>query len=94
MEREQDRTALWLSVIEALIHESRGRRAPYIADLVRHLHNVQTALKRWRWEERGRRGAVPSRWLIDDERDVQGLLWAILVPVYGADLEDERHLPG
>ncbi len=59
MEGKQDRTALWLAVIEALIHESRGSRAPTMADLIRHLHNVQTALKRWRWEERGRRGAPP-----------------------------------
>jgi REase_DpnII-MboI len=94
MEREQDRTALWLTVIEALIHESRGRRAPMLADLVRHLQNVPHALKRWRWEERGRRGAAPSRWLIDDERDVQALLWVVLAPVYGADLVDEQHLPG
>jgi hypothetical protein len=93
MQDEQDRTALWLAVIEALIHESRGQRAPSIADVVRQLRNVQAALKRWRWEERGRRGAAPSRWLIDDERDVQALLWAILAPVYGADLVDEQYLP-
>lgn len=93
MNDEQDRTALWLAAIEALIHESRGERAPSIADVVRQLRNVQAALKRWRWEERGRRGAAPSRWLIDDERDVQALLWAILAPVHGADLVDEQYLP-
>jgi hypothetical protein len=94
MEEEQDRTALWLTVIEALIHESRGRRAPTLPDLIRLLNHVPHALKRWRWEGRGRRGAVPSRWLIDDERDVQALLWAVLASVYGADLVDEQHLPG
>jgi hypothetical protein len=93
MEGEQDRTALWLAVIEALIHESRGRRAPTLPDLIRHLHNIPHALKRWRWEERGRRGAAPSRWLIDDERDIQALLWVVLAPVYGADLVDEQYLP-
>jgi hypothetical protein len=94
MEEEQDRTALWLAAIEALIHESRGRRAPALPDLVHLLNNVPHALKRWRWEGRGRRGAAPSRWLLDDERDVQALLWAILAPVYGTDLVDEQHLPG
>jgi hypothetical protein len=94
MEGEQDRTAIWLTVIEALIHESRGHRAAALPDLIRHLHNVPHALKRWRWEERGRRGAAPSRWLIDDERDVQALLWTALAPIYGADLVDEQHLPG
>jgi hypothetical protein len=94
MEGEQDRTALWLAVIEALIHASRGRRAPKLPDLIHLLNNVPHALKRWRWEERGRRGAAPSRWLLDDERDVQALLWAILAPIYGSDLVDEQHLPG
>jgi hypothetical protein len=93
MEGEQDRTALWLAVIEALIHESRLGRAPTIDDLLRHLRGVQAALKRWRWEGRGRRGAAPSRWLIDDERDVQALVWTVLAPVYGADLVDEQYLP-
>lgn len=46
---------------------------------------VQVALKRWRWEERGRHGGAPSRWLIDDERDVQALLWTILKMRSGAD---------
>src|SRR5947209_5494479 len=93
MEEEQNRTALWLTVIEALIHESRFGRASTIDDLLRHLRGVQPALKRWRWEERGRRGAAPSRWLLDDERDVQALLWTILAPIYGANLVDEQYLP-
>lgn len=93
MTDEHDRTALLLAVIEALIQESRVGRAPTVADVVRLLTNVQTGLKRWPWEERSRRGAMPSRWLIDDERDVQALLWAILAPVYGNDLVDEYHLP-
>ncbi len=93
MEEEDDRTAIWLTVIDALIRESRAARAPTVADLLRLLTNVQAALKRWPWKERSRRGALPSRWLIDDEADVQALLWTVLAPVYGADLVDEQYLP-
>ncbi len=90
---DTDRTALWLTVIDTLIRESRSPRAASLAELVRLLTNIQFALKRWPWEERSRRGATPSRWLIDDEADVQALLWAVLAPVYGADLIDETYLP-
>src|SRR5207248_2872578 len=93
MEEEHDRTATWLTVIDALIRESRSAHAATVADLLRLLHNVQSALKRWPWKERSRRSVIPSRWLIDDEADVQALLWAILAPVYGADLVDEHYLP-
>lgn len=90
---EPDRTALWLTVIDALLRESRAGRAPMIDDVIRLLTNIQFALKRWPWQHRSRRGARPSRWLIDDEADVQALLWAILAPIYGADLVDETYLP-
>lgn len=93
MADEHDRTDTWLTIIDALARESRAPRTPTVADLVRILRNVQSGLKRWPWEERSRRGAMPSRWLIDDERDVQALLWTILAPVYGTDLVDEHYLP-
>jgi hypothetical protein len=93
MADEHDHTGLWLTAIEALIQEARTGRAPSVADVVRVLRNVQSALKRWPWKERSRRGVTPSRWLIDDEADVQALLWAILAPVYGPDLVDEQYLP-
>ncbi len=92
MDREHDRTAVWLTVIDALLQESRAPRAPTVASVIALLANVQFALKRWPWKERSRRGATPSRWLIDDEADVQALLWAILAPGYGADLVDETYL--
>ena len=58
------------------------------------LASVQHSLKRWKWEDKGsRKDAAPTRWLIDDEYDVQSLLWAILYPIYGADLGDETYLP-
>lgn len=90
---DPDRTTLWLTVIDTLLRESRSARAPTIDEVVRLLANVQFALKRWPWQARSRRGAPPSRWLIDDEADVQALLWAILAPVFGADLVDEHYLP-
>src|SRR4051794_31434064 len=93
MADELDHTGLWLTAIEALIQEARTGRPPAVADVVGVLRNVQSALKRWPWKERSRRGATPSRWLIDDEADVQALLWAVLAPVYGADLVDEAYLP-
>ncbi len=36
---------------------------------------------------------MPARWLIDDEYDVQALLWAILYPIYQSTLVDETYLP-
>jgi len=93
MEEERDRTDIWFTIIDTLVREARAGCVPTVAGVVRLLTNVQSALRRWRWEGRSRRGALPSRWLIDDEADVQALLWAILAPVYGADLVDETYLP-
>ncbi len=93
MKEEHDHTAIWLTVIDALVRDARAARVPTVPEVVQLLHNVQSALKRWPWKERSRRGAIPSRWLIDDEADVQALLWAILAPVYGAELVDEHYLP-
>jgi hypothetical protein len=93
MADEYDHSGTWLTIIDALVRESRAARTPTVAELVRILRNVQFALKRWPWKERSRRGAMPSRWLIDDEADVQALLWTILAPAYGPDLVDETYLP-
>ena len=61
---------------------------------MRILQDVQHALKRWRSPERGRRKGLPNGpWLIDDEYDVQTLLWAVLYPIFRSDLVDETHLP-
>ena len=59
MEEEHDRTAVWLTVIEALLTESRAPRPPALAGLLALLANVQFALRRWPWEERSRRGSPP-----------------------------------
>ncbi len=93
MDGEHDRTALWLTIIDAIVRESRAARVPSAGEVTRLLTNVQYALRRWPWKERSRRGAMPSRWLIDDEADVQALLWTVLNPVYGTDLVDEKYLP-
>jgi hypothetical protein len=93
LEEEHDRTAVWLTVIDALLQESRAPRVLTVVGVIALLANVQFALRRWPWKERSRRGAMPSRWLIDDEADVQALLWTILAPAYGPDLVDETYLP-
>jgi len=89
-----DRAAVWYRAIDVLIDQACQALTPSVSDTVRILNNVQGALKRWTWKATARRrGATPSRWLIDDEADVQALLWAILYPIYGAELVDETYLP-
>lgn len=92
---ELDRAAVWLAALENLVDAACADLIPTVSDTVRLLQNVQHALKRWPWKAKPRRkGAASTRWLIDDEYDVQALLWAVLFPVYGADLVDEEYLPG
>lgn len=88
------RAVAWLCALDLLIDAATGSLQSTVSDTVRILRNVQHALKRWRWEESSsRRNAMPARWLIDDEYDVQALLWAILYPIYGSALVDEAYLP-
>ncbi len=50
-------------------------------------------MKRWVWKEKSRRDAAkPSRWQIDDEYDVQSLLWTVLYPIYREQLVDETYV--
>jgi len=89
-----DRAAVWYRAIDSLIDQACLTLTPSISDTVRLLINMQGALKRWVWKPTGRRkNTSPSQWLIDDESDVQALLWAILYPIYGSDLVDETYLP-
>jgi len=45
-------------------------------DLVKFLENIPSGLKRWTWEDAGRtRGAMPVKWLIENEYHVQNLLY-------------------
>lgn len=88
------RAAVWLCALESLVDVAAGSLAPSVSDTARILRNAQHALKRWRWEEQSsRRSVMPTRWLIDDEYDVQALLWAILYPIYQSALVDETYLP-
>ena len=37
---------------------------------------------------------MPARWLIDKEADIQALLFAVLYPYFGGQLQDEQYLQG
>ena len=90
-----ERAATWVVALDSIVDVTTKRLFPTVSDTVQVLNDVQHALKRWKWEEKSsRKDAMPARWLIDDEYDVQSLLWAILYPIYRADLVDEQYLPG
>jgi hypothetical protein len=89
-----ERAAVWLRAIDILVTYAARHLTPSVSDTVRILQDVQHSLKRWRAHDRPRRkGVRPGNWLIDDEYDVQTLLWAILYPIFGPDLVDESYLP-
>lgn len=61
-------------------------------DLVKFLENIPSGLKRWTWEDTGRtRGAMPVKWLIENEYHVQNLLYILLAPIF-SDIADEVNL--
>ena len=88
------RVAVWLRALDALVAFAARSLTPSVSDIVRILQDIQHSLKRWRSSGRGRRKDLPNGlWLIDDEYDVQTLLWAVLYPIFRSDLVDERYLP-
>lgn len=88
-----EKAVVWLKALDVIVDIACKSLLPTISDTVHILKNVQHSLKRWRFEERPRRAGVkPSQWLIDNEYDVQALLWAILYPIYEAELVDEVYL--
>jgi hypothetical protein len=90
---ELERAAVWLKGLDAVVTNTCHVLVPTVSEAVRLLGRVQHGLKRWVWKEKpSRRDAPPSRWLIDNEYDVQAMLWTVLYPVYGADLVDETYL--
>lgn len=91
---EPEEACIWLRCLELLADEAVTNFVPTASDVARLLRNVQHGLKRWVWREKGRRDTQPSRWQIDDEYDVQSLLWTVLYPLFGAELVDEQYLPG
>jgi hypothetical protein len=66
---------------------------PSVEDLVDTLMRVPSALKRWVWEEKPRTSRSYARkWHIDHEYHVQGLLYAILAPLF-PDIREEENFP-
>jgi len=90
---ELERSAVWLKALDVIVTSTCQAFVPTVSETVKLLNRIQHGLKRWVWKETSlRKGAPPSRWLIDNEYDVQAMLWAILYPVYGPDLVDETYL--
>lgn len=91
---EAEEAAVWLRCLDILVDEASANLVSSVSDTTRVLINIQHGLKRWVWREKSRRqNTLPSRWQIDDECDVQSLLWMVLYPIYGAELVDEQYLP-
>jgi hypothetical protein len=89
-----ERAAVWLKALDTIVDVAVTRLLPNISDTVLILRRVQHAMKRWVWEKDARRrNTQPSRWLIDNEYDVQALLWLVLYPIYESELVDEAYLP-
>ncbi len=90
-----DRAVTWATALDALVSEAAQAAIPSVHDVARLLRRTQGALKRWVWESKERRaGSGPAKWLIDNEYHVQDLLYAILNPVYGAEVVEEQFLQG
>jgi hypothetical protein len=91
---EPEEAAVWLRCLDIMTAEVSQTLVPSVSDTARILVNIQHGLKRWVWREKSRRqNTAPSHWQIDDEYDVQALLWTVLYPIYGSALVDERYLP-
>lgn len=89
-----EQVAVWLKALDVLVDESVEALTPAVSDIVRFLQRTQHSLKRWIWDTSTRRGQVdPAHWLIDNEAHVQSFLWAVLFPIFGQDIVDEKYLP-
>ena len=87
--------ASWLSALDALIDKFAASAVPHEHQVVRMLAQTQGSFLRWRWEATStRRSAMPTRWLIDKEADVQSFLLAVLYPHFMDLLQDEQYLQG
>jgi len=91
---DPERSAAWLRCLDLLVNDACIALTHSVSDTARILRSVQHALKRWPYEDKPHRtGIAPIRWIIDDEYDVQTLLWAVLYPIYRETLVDETYLP-
>lgn len=90
---ESERSAVWLRCMDVLIRKASRDLTHSVSDTVRILQGVQHAFKRWPYEQEAhRKGILPVRWIIDNEYQVQSLLWAILYPIYNEALVDEFYV--
>lgn len=91
---DSERSATWFRCLDLVINDACTSLTHTVSDSSRVLLSIQHALKRWPYEEKAhRQGIMPIRWIIDDEYDVQSLLWSILYPIYHEMLVDETYLP-
>ena len=87
--------ASWLCAIDVLTDKIAAVAVPDAHQVAQILAETQGSFRRWRWEEKGtRQNAMPARWLIDKEADVQAFLLAVLYPYFMGQLEDEQYLKG
>jgi hypothetical protein len=89
-----ERAGVWLVALDQIVTMAAQSLLPTLSDTSRLLRSVEHSFKRWKWEDKPRQGAkFAAQWLIDNEYDVQSLLWAILYPIYSSNLVDESYLP-
>ena len=80
---------IWSSVNSILFH-ALGEASLQARHVAAVLQNFEPAMKRWRWD--GDELQKPIRWPVNQEREVQDILWLILRS-YFADVVDEDALP-
>jgi len=84
-----------LCALEVLTSDIAASAVPDAHQVARILAETQGSFRRWRWEQSAtRKDAMPARWLIDKEADVQAFLLAVLYPYFVDQLEDEQYLQG
>jgi hypothetical protein len=88
-----DRAAARLRALEELTARSSYviPRAATLDDLIAVLEGSARSLRRWPYGSQTPK-SMPAIWEIDNEYNVQDMLWAILAPLF-PDLEDEENLP-
>jgi hypothetical protein len=90
-----DRAAIWLVAFSSLVSEAAREATVTTSDVVQQLRHTQGSLKRWVWDESSRRqNADPARWLLDNEYHAQAFLYAVLYPIFRAEVLEEQYLRG
>ena len=94
-DRELLYAASWLGAVDVLIGGLAAVAVQDTNQVARILAETQGSFRRWRWEDTATRNdAMPTRWLIDKETDVQAFLLAVLYPYFTDQLEDEQYMQG